>query len=87
MRQTFLQFHCFISEVILGISNSKDLSAEAADKGGRFIHRGKLGDGDVGGLVHTLPILDLKQRKNQSIKQPLFLNEDKQPEIFLLTVV
>ena len=44
---------------VLGISDSKDFSAETTDEGGRLIHRGKLGDGDVGGLVHTLPVLDL----------------------------
>lgn len=44
---------------ILGISDSEDLSAETTNEGGRLIHRGKLGDGDVIGLMHTLPVLDL----------------------------
>lgn len=60
---------CNIRGHILRISDSEDLSAETANEGGRLIHRGKLWDGDVGGLVHTLPVLDLirrKERTNQS---------------------
>ena len=56
-------FCCILDPIILtgllGIGDSQYLSAKATDERGRLVHRGKLGDGDVGGLVHTLPVLDL----------------------------
>lgn len=58
----------FLWADILWICDSQDLSAQTADESGRFIHRGKLRNGDVGGLVHTLPVLDLNGgRKKNSI--------------------
>lgn len=50
---------CFLWRDVLGIGDSEDLSAEATDEGGRLVHGGKLRDGDVCGLVHALPVLDL----------------------------
>lgn len=42
-----------------GISDPEDFPAQTADEGGGLVHRRELWDGDVGGLVHTLPVLDL----------------------------
>lgn len=55
-----------IRGVILGISDPEDFPAQTTDEGGRLVHRGELWDGDVGGLVNTLPVLDLiKDQSNQ----------------------
>lgn len=53
----------YIGGVILGISDPEDLPAQATDESGRLIHRRELWDGDVGGLVNTLPVLDLNKEE------------------------
>lgn len=56
----------YIRGVLLGISDPEDFPAQTTNEGGRLIHRRELWDGDVGGLVNTLPILDLiKEHLNQ----------------------
>lgn len=56
----------YIGGDILGIRDPEDFPAQTADEGGRLVHRRELWDGDVGGLVHTLPVLDLiKDESNQ----------------------
>lgn len=58
----------YIRGDILGISDPEDFPAQTADEGGRLVHRWELWDGDVGGLVHTLPVLDLiKDKPNQLV--------------------
>lgn len=56
---------CYISGDILGISDSEDFSAETTNEGGRLIHWRKFWNGDVGGLMHALPVLDLIERKKK----------------------
>lgn len=46
---------------ILGIGYPEDLPAEPSNEGGRLIHRWILGNWDVCWLVHTLPVLDLRE--------------------------
>ena len=48
---------------LLGVCDAEDLSTESPDEGGRLIDRGELGYGDMGRLVDTLPILDLRNTK------------------------
>lgn len=47
---------------LLWVCDPQDFSAESTNKCYGLVHGGKLGYGNVGGLVHTLPVLNLEEK-------------------------
>lgn len=79
---TAVQLH--IRGDILGISDPEDFPAQTADEGGRLVHRRELWDGNVCGLVHTLPVLDLIKDKpnqldsiNHEMNEQIYVSEEQ----------
>jgi hypothetical protein len=62
MRSSWYLWLSRTQKYLLWVCDPQDFSAESTNKCYGLIHRGKLWYRNMGGLVHTLPVLNLESK-------------------------